>query len=1282
MSTKTDLELQFDTITPSNLKDNETISKLLSLYTSSFSDQSDILENPLNLLDTNFLIEKYEETSNTKFDDVRKELFKIHLQEIYQTFAEIGDSEEIYNKFKGVYKALDVPTDQLKIVADIDKSINSEYLDAASSFKTKKGTRSGFFFVYDIINRAGIQAINADEFFNLIEGTKEDATTPYEYTVETSLYKEVFNKTVVPLAHPVGFNWNFIRLLFLTMEDYFGLEQIKTLNDTTLTCYGDNNGTIQQEEIVNSKIYGELKNFEVSVDQNKKEGIIIDYNPLDGSEGNGLRLIKEHNGRVILYDRQSEKIVKVDGEPTGEIQYLEITDVRVPLSQNGILTVNKIQRELLGETFEVVESIEFKEYTIIDKPYIDIEYKIRGDKEGNWNTSKIYYEDFSAKVVSDDVKFFNPYTITRSELLEKTGSYNGRIVEDKGNNCLLNYKATYSYKVSTKDVHEYIENIRPQQTKLEMDTSNIEIPQSEVNIAISEGRDPYEGLYSNVDHTIQEENWYDTGDNWARLDYGNYKLTGNIGDTNINPTFNKGHLASEIVIDEVTEEVSYIPDGKIIDLTIGGDWILSDNDTHEFDKGFNPNAPEGARWEQYYRPQSLSDLALVNSTNTVERYERDNTEWYDDKDKQWNTSQNNNQYHAWEDVNMDEWIQVFDDVPMYNLDTTSFYEIELGIDGNEKLEGTEVKVLDEEGNIITKMDPISGEPILYLATVYVQRAETYDDINFRPTINTPADGLQYVDGQEQESYEHNQNYVIQEGIVDADPVNLQALTYEQIYIKQYIPFKDTWSRDGNEIPLAMFNVRDEAESIVGDQPVIDYSNMDETWNIQYEVFGYNGIADKDTGITTHDGDYLEEMVLPSGNTKDRYSIDTWLVFSDEDYCYNMFTDWNIGDEEYIGYLYVEGQGHGQRVDADVYRGQWSYTEESSDFRKYEQFDIIEDKDFGNEYIAQDLTITDEDGEIKSLSDNKHVYEHKDMQDLFYQGIQEETVIDGFDINGNIFHNNEIRPAYIGYEYMYKDDFSFGMEFNLVPKPVPYCYNTFVNWNIDEELIGCAFVDGKGHYEEVQAEIYRAQWNYIEFLDNENTIRNSEFEKYEETNFALMPAVNEYWYTNENGDDTSITETNTTNDYSKLEDEDVQKDWHELEIGEEWDIGGDHNNPETNSIRQVYIGWEDMFKDDSNIFDRSLMTSQQIYTYNTFTAVYINEEENDGLIISDNDYIDGKGLNLDPEADIYRSEWNIHDDHLVTEDNVISSEYEVYGMKVYRKDGENWIYLENNNIEVA
>ena len=646
---KSNLELQLESTTPENITSNKTLNTLLELYLDSFDELQPVLESPLNVLDTDFLIKRFEETKNENFNDIRKEIFKIHLEEIYRTFEEIDDSEEIFNKFKLVYESLGLPTDQLKIVASIDESINSEYLNASNSFKTKKGTRSGFFFVYDIINRAGIQSINSDGFFNLIEGTDEDPNTPFEYTVKTSLYKEVFSRTVVPLAHPVGFNWNFVRLLYTILTDYFGLEETVTLRDTTLTCYGVGEGSISQIEIIESKIYGEFKSFLVSRDQDNNEELIIDYYPLDGTVGNGLRIVREYNGRIILYDRQDTRVLNIPSSPyDGQIKYLEIEEVRLSDIANGILTQNFVNRDVEGETFIAVESIDFKEYTIIDKATVTIEFRIRGDKEGVWNSSRLVLEN---KVVSSDTKFFEPINFTRQELFEACNSYNGRIVEDRGTNCQIHYKAIHTFKATTTDVSEYVESKRPLSVDLPRNTDDISINQADWDEAIANGEDPYDGLYGTLDHTIEETNIYDGIEFWGRLSKGATPIPITFGATGFDPETNVPHIAPQIVVDPETQEITYIPDGEITDLVIGGPWTI-DKSLHIFDIGFNPNS-EPPRWEQYYRPNSEEDLAILNSTTTPARYERDNLEYEGD------TALNNQYYHAWEDYTMDISIQVF-----------------------------------------------------------------------------------------------------------------------------------------------------------------------------------------------------------------------------------------------------------------------------------------------------------------------------------------------------------------------------------------------------------------------------------------------------------------------------------------------------------------------------------------------------------------------------------------------------------------------------------------------
>ena len=650
---ESNLELLMSTSTPENFEKIDSINTLFNFYLDSFSDIKEFIEDPINMLDVDYLVKKYEETANINISEIRRELFKIHLQEIFTTFDEIEDSEEIYLKFKSIYEALGIDASNLKIVADLDNAINSEYINSSTLYKTKKGTRAGFFFVYDMINKSGIQAINADGLFRLIEGTPDNPNVPYEYRIETSLYREVFERTIIPLAHPVGFNWLFIRLLAVNFVDYFGLEEISHLQKTTLTCYGLDQKSVSQKEIIESEIYGKLKSFNTSTDQHNNEKVVIDYYPIDGTEGDGLRLVREYNGEVTLYDRQSVKVLhNVDNnEYVGQIQYLEIEDIKLENDTQGNLTINMVDRVLLDEEFEAIGSVDFQEYTLIDKPTVSFLFKLKDDKPDVWYRSTIVLEN---KEVSDDIRYFEPVNITRQDILDGSLDYNGRIVNDYGLNCRIDYGMTYTYKLLITDIPSNVQEIRQHQMTLPGNVQDIYISQEDLRDAETEGRDPYKHLYNNAEHTFEEKKYIKSVDLWPRLASGAKKPPPYIGQENLDPLMNTGHLAPEIVIDDNTGEVTYIPDGEITDLCIGGDWTLANNSLAYFDYGYNSNS-NPPRWEQYYKPTAEEDLALVNSTNTIARYNRDNLECIDIP------LSNNNEYVAWEDYNEDVYIEMFKD---------------------------------------------------------------------------------------------------------------------------------------------------------------------------------------------------------------------------------------------------------------------------------------------------------------------------------------------------------------------------------------------------------------------------------------------------------------------------------------------------------------------------------------------------------------------------------------------------------------------------------------------
>jgi len=62
--------------------------------------------------------------------------------------------------------------------------------------------------------------------FLIAETTEAVTCQPFEYSVEGSLLPEFYDAFVAPLAHPVGFNYIYKKILELVFKDYFNLEYV------------------------------------------------------------------------------------------------------------------------------------------------------------------------------------------------------------------------------------------------------------------------------------------------------------------------------------------------------------------------------------------------------------------------------------------------------------------------------------------------------------------------------------------------------------------------------------------------------------------------------------------------------------------------------------------------------------------------------------------------------------------------------------------------------------------------------------------------------------------------------------------------------------------------------------------------------------------------------------------------------------------------------------------------------------------------------------------------
>jgi hypothetical protein len=110
------------------------------------------------------------------------------------------------------------------IIENISEVLNNEYIYTAKEFKQKKGTVPAIEYAYNAIRGTGLQTIEVntdlqDKVFSIKEGTDTE-NIPFIFRVEGSLYKEVYENTVKPIVHPVGFGYLYSKLSSLFFDEF------------------------------------------------------------------------------------------------------------------------------------------------------------------------------------------------------------------------------------------------------------------------------------------------------------------------------------------------------------------------------------------------------------------------------------------------------------------------------------------------------------------------------------------------------------------------------------------------------------------------------------------------------------------------------------------------------------------------------------------------------------------------------------------------------------------------------------------------------------------------------------------------------------------------------------------------------------------------------------------------------------------------------------------------------------------------------------------------------
>lgn len=421
---------EFIDLLPDEVKESEDFQRIIKIFFELLEEPADISVNTTQVKLVDSLFEKFSKTKEVRYSDTRSTILKTALNEMFWTLDDASKSKDLYDKLAELYKKLGISTQSIDMVKKIDLILTDQNIIVNKSFNYNKGKYTGYLYIFDLIEKAQIQGLNTGGFLKLIEGTDLDPKEPFNYRVETSLYKETYEQTIHPMVHPIGFGYVVRTILEFAFEDYFSSKAEITLEQAIIQCLQPDGSYISTDIV---KEY-DVQYFQEQEKENLKRFWVV---VKDKQTGEKIKFVSDFDNTVKSYS----------------LDNLEVYDVTLNNPSGGILqSVSKVG---------VNERFKYNQFFINRKKFVEVKYKIVGDNDQKVYISYIAIDPDSLKKVPDQ-NYLEEIYFTTEDLLKNTlEDINGRTIREYDRNCGFNYKIKIDY-VSTV-IDEIITEVDVQQ---------------------------------------------------------------------------------------------------------------------------------------------------------------------------------------------------------------------------------------------------------------------------------------------------------------------------------------------------------------------------------------------------------------------------------------------------------------------------------------------------------------------------------------------------------------------------------------------------------------------------------------------------------------------------------------------------------------------------------------------------------------------------------------------------------------------------------------------------
>lgn len=206
----------FEAITPENIKQIPLMASAMEIFIEMLEencqvsiDVSKIWDNVANKSVVGGRESESEILVNAK-NNVRELMLETYTNVLYTTLKAAQTNRSLYEVFER-----DGITDS-PLNGEVRDIIDDEYFSSNKIFNEMVGTIRGLEYAYNLG-----QYVESREFNNDLVVT---SPSPFIYNLQGSIYHETFEAIVKPLAHPLGFVYNYQQITNITLNDQYGIK--------------------------------------------------------------------------------------------------------------------------------------------------------------------------------------------------------------------------------------------------------------------------------------------------------------------------------------------------------------------------------------------------------------------------------------------------------------------------------------------------------------------------------------------------------------------------------------------------------------------------------------------------------------------------------------------------------------------------------------------------------------------------------------------------------------------------------------------------------------------------------------------------------------------------------------------------------------------------------------------------------------------------------------------------------------------------------------------------